>query len=272
MLDKVKRRAVRLRGVLSVARRLSALGTGPLARVRIFTTAVALGLRWILRRPSGRLHRLRVSAPGGPRTLVVSDYGELQVMRDIVLDEEYAVEGAEPRTVLDLGANIGLASAWFRERYPDARVIAVEPDPATFSKLERNLGGDDGVTLVNLAVSSTSGEVALFRPAGYSVGSSLRASGGSQAGAARIRACTLDELWAELGLEGLDLLKLDVEGAELDVLDGFSHLGSVRAIVGEAHPPLLDGRVEELFERLEAFDVDRVSESPESISFTARRR
>ena len=120
-------------------------------------------------------------------------------MRDIVLDEEYAVPGIDPETILDLGANIGIASAWFRGRYPAARIVAVEPDPDTFAKLERNLGGDDAVTLVQAAVAGESGEVDLFRPDGYSIASSVsdaRAEGGSRT---RVRACTIDELCAEHG-------------------------------------------------------------------------
>ena len=184
--------------------------------MKLFAVAVVLGARWILRRPSSRLWALELSWFGGPRALVVSDYGELQVMRDIVLDEEYAVPGIDPETILDLGANIGVASAWFRARYPAARIVAVEPDPDTFAKLERNLGGDDAVTLVQAAVAGEPGEVDLFRPDGYSIASSLkdaRAEGGSRT---RVRACSIDELCEEHALAPLDLLKLDVEGAELE--------------------------------------------------------
>ena len=155
-----------MRTVLELARRLSRIGASPLARIKLYAVAVALGARWILRRPSSHLWELELSWFGGRCTFAVSDYGELQVMRDIVLDEEYAVSGIDPETVLDLGANIGIASAWFRGRYPAARIVAVEPDPDTFAKLERNLGGDDAVTLVQAAVAGESGEVDLFRPDG----------------------------------------------------------------------------------------------------------
>jgi FkbM family methyltransferase len=273
MLRKIVRRARRVSQVIALGVRLSQLGAGPLARVRVFSTTVSLGARRILRRPSGRLRTLRLRSPGGPRTVVVGDYGELEVMRDIVLDEEYALTGLEPRTIVDLGANVGMASAWFRGRYPEARIVAVEPDPDTFAKLERNLAGDDAVTLVNAAVAGEAGEVELFQPSGYSISSSLSASRDDQgASSARVRACTLDELWTELGLERVDLLKLDVEGAELEVLEGFTRIDSVGAIVGEAHPKLLEGRVDAFFDRLAAFDVERISETPDGISFIARRR
>lgn len=271
LLQRLANRARRVSGVLTLARRLSSLGATPLARVKVFAVAVGLGARWILRRPSSRLWELDLNWFGTRRTLVVSDYGELQVMRDIVLDEEYALPGIDPETILDLGANIGLASAWFRAHYPAARIVAVEPDPETFAKLERNLGTDHAVTLVRVAVGRESGEVDLFRPAGYSVASSVSEAHADAGLSARVRVCTIDELCSQHGLGQLDLLKLDVEGAELDAIDGFARLDSVGTIVGEVHRQLLEQEVDTFFERLSAFEVERLSESPETIAFIARK-
>jgi FkbM family methyltransferase len=258
-----------VQGVLRLARRLSALAAGPRARVKLFALTLELGARWILSRPSPRLREVRLRWFGDSRTFAISDYGELQVMRDIVIDEEYDVARLEPGTIVDLGANIGIGSAWFRARYPQARIIAVEPDPDTFVKLERNLGADARATLVNAAVGRESGEVTLFRPDGYSIAASVSDQRPEARPAGQVRACTLDELCAEHGLERLDLVKLDVEGAELDALDGFSRLDAVGTIVGEAHPLLID--TDEFFGRLQGFDVERLSESADSIMFVAHR-
>jgi FkbM family methyltransferase len=270
MLEKLTNRMRRVSGVLTLARRLSSLGATPLARVKLYAVALSLGARWILRRPSNRLWELDLNWFGRRRKFVVSDYGELQVMRDIVLDEEYALPDIAPETILDLGANIGLASAWFLAHYPAARIVAVEPDPDTFAKLERNLGADDAVTLVQVAVGRESGELELFRPAGYSVASSVSEVHADAGSSVRVRACTIDELLAEHGLGQLDLLKLDVEGAELEALDGCSRLDNVGTIIGEVHRQLLEGDIDTFFERLSAFEVERISESPEAIAFIAR--
>jgi FkbM family methyltransferase len=200
----------------------------------------------------------------------VSDYGELEVMRDILLDDEYDLpESFAPAVILDVGANIGLAALRFRASYPDAAIVAIEPDPESFAKLEHNVGGDRRIHLVKAAAAGRRGELPLFRPAGYSIGSSLK-SGGTHAGEhARVRAETLDGLCAEFGLSQIDLVKLDVEGAELDVLRGFSRRDQVRVIIGEAHPHLLGGGLDEFFELLAAFEVSRLSESDNAIAFLA---
>lgn len=81
-----------------------------------------------------------------PRTILhpiairraTSDY---EVVRQVFLEKEYAPLDhlADVETVLDLGANVGYASAWFLSHFPRAQVLAVEPDPENFAQLTRNL-------------------------------------------------------------------------------------------------------------------------------------
>ena len=219
--------------------RLASLGSGT-GRAKIFSVTAFFGLRRILRRHGTRLISIRVQIDGTPRAIVVSDYGELEVMRDIFLDEDYSVEGLPvPKTILDVGANIGLAALYFRACYPDAQIIAVEPDPTTFFKLTRNVGGDGRVLLVNAAASDHDGEVVLFQPAAYSIASSVKRSEGA-ASEVRVRATTLDALCDEMRLSRIDMLKLDVEGAEVEALEGFARLSEVqRVLAGEQPVPAL---------------------------------
>ena len=272
MTGKLRRRAARAKGVLVLARRIAGLGPGRVARARLFVVTLALGARWILRRPSARLRTLTVCLGGVTRDLVVSDYGELQVLRDIALDEEYAVAAGEPRTIVDLGANIGIAAAWFRSRYPEAMIVAVEPDPDSFAKLERNLAGDRLITLVNAAVGASNGTRTLFRPAGYSIASSLDPGGGEPGSEVAVPVRTLDDILAGEGVRQIDLLKLDVEGAEGDALEGFTRLDDLELLLGEVHPRLLAEGADAFFARLLAFEVERGAETADAISFVARRR
>src|ERR1019366_3100976 len=59
-----------------------------------------------------------------------------------------------PSTILDLGAHIGTTLLALHVRYPEARLAAVEPDPATFRRLERNLAGCKQTTLPRAPVTA----------------------------------------------------------------------------------------------------------------------
>lgn len=124
----------------------------------------------------------------------------------------------------DVGAHIGsctlAAAKILGER---GRVAAFEPTPATFARLAENVKLNDvgNVTLVNLAVGSTPGLVTLDGGDDYNSGRSrVAADGGGQPCAMT----TLDAFWTSLGRPPVQLIKIDVEGFELDVLLGAREL------------------------------------------------
>ena len=66
---------------------------------------------------------------------------DLEVFRQVFMERQYACLGAapSPRLIVDCGANVGYSSAYFLSRFPDAKLIAVEPDSGNFQMLQRNL-------------------------------------------------------------------------------------------------------------------------------------
>lgn len=138
---------------------------------------------------------------------------------EIYIDGEYAVELAtRAPTIVDGGANVGLATLFFKLRYPEATVHAVEANPATFRFLEENVRGNSlsNVHLYSQALSCEEGELELF--VGGDAGgmrSSVRPERGG-AVSVRVPGRRLSALLRTL--PSVDLVKLDVEGAEPDVL------------------------------------------------------
>ena len=117
------------------------------------------------------------------------------------------------------------------------------PAPATFAQLERNLRGFDGVVAVQEALAGAPGLLRLHRPKDGRQSDSftffpepgLGAEGFDEAD--EVVATTLDALFAKHAIERCDLLKIDVEGAEYDVLHAASEatLRRIRRIAGEYH-------------------------------------
>jgi FkbM family methyltransferase len=156
---------------------------------------------------------------------------------------------------------------YFKLRYPDALVVAVEPDPSTFARLAENARQFDGVILRQAAISAADGEAELVTRAG-SLASSLKRSG-SRAATVRVSTVTIDRLLDDLGLDQVDVLKLDVEGAELDALRCFEGIDRVSAVVGEVHPELIGAPTKEFFSLLDGFELDARRAGPSSVTFTA---
>ena len=154
---------------------------------------------------------------------------------DIFVKRTLAFTSASPAPrILDCGANIGLASLFFRRLYPDARITAFEADPALFQILNANLSGNGGqdVEARHAALWTSTGTLT-FQCEGSDSGM-ISALPGAVSG----RATTVPSLrLRDVIDEGpVDLLKLDIEGAEGAVLaDCEPVLGRVAAIVMDLH-------------------------------------
>ena len=139
----------------------------------------------------------------------------------------------EPR-ILDCGANVGLAALYFKRLYPGARITAYEADPALAVLCGRNLAanGAEDVDVEAAAVWCAGGAVR-FQQEGADSGAIEGMSAGLRANAVTVPAVRLRDV---IAVERIDLLKLDIEGAETAVLaDCAEALDNVAAIVMELH-------------------------------------
>jgi FkbM family methyltransferase len=157
-------------------------------------------------------------------------------------------------TVFDVGAHIGLYTLLFAQRVgKEGHVHAFEPEPENFGRLRANLALNniETVRLVRAAAAAESGTATLhvFRPglgAWHSLGRPtlpdpfVHGQTVEPTAEMQVPTVTLDEYCAHSGVERIDLLKLDVEGAEVDVLRGAEELlgdGRIGTILFEVSLP-----------------------------------
>jgi FkbM family methyltransferase len=141
--------------------------------------------------------------------------------------------------IFDLGAYCGLTSLAFAEKAGSAgHVYAFEPDPGNFAALKTNVEkyGADLVSPENLAIWKESGEIR-FQAEG-TVASSIQELSARSDATVAVRAMRLSEFVESRGITRLDLIKMDVEGAEVEILNSSRDvLRRFRPIVIlEAHP------------------------------------
>lgn len=136
--------------------------------------------------------------------------------QDIIERKAYDFEAgvARPR-IIDCGANIGLSVIFFKQRYPESRITAFEADPVIAGVLKRNLiaFGYSDVCVHQAAVWVNNNEVEFCMEGGLS--GRLPKGEGDAAQRTKVPACRLRDVIAE---EPVDMLKLDVEGAETAIM------------------------------------------------------
>lgn len=140
---------------------------------------------------------------------------------------------------VDIGAHVGFFTRHLSKLVGSSgSVIAFEAHPQTYELLGRNCRRLQNVSLVNAAVTSFDGETTLFDSGGSTGSNSLISARSDYKGSNAVRATRLD---THLAGRTVDLVKIDVEGAELDVLDGMKAIlaASPRiSIIVELFPPV----------------------------------
>jgi FkbM family methyltransferase len=147
----------------------------------------------------------------------------------MALHEDEILDQFNPKSgdiVVDVGAHIGLYSLIAAKRVgPGGKVIAIEPDPENCSLLQRNveLNGLTNVTILQRAAFSSSSKLKLYLPGkerGFTKLSTIMTNRAVTEEFLEVDATTLDQLMLHQGLTEVNWIKIDVEGAELEVLKG----------------------------------------------------
>jgi len=135
-------------------------------------------------------------------------------------------------TVVDVGANVGYHTLLAASRVgPGGRVFAVEPSPYAFERLRDTILNNplSQVVALQVALGRSGGEASLYLPPSGNHSPTMVPCDREES--VRVAVRTLDDCLAEWGVECVDLLKIDVEGYELEVLMGArSALGSGRVL------------------------------------------
>jgi FkbM family methyltransferase len=148
-----------------------------------------------------------------------------------------AIPNFSPKTIVNAGAHIGMASILFALKYPAARIVAIEPEPSNFAALVRNTATSKTITPIQAALWRENGEVTLGASKAHPKGAFQIIENGRQ----RVRAMTMDAVMRETGIQSIDLLKVDIEGAEIEVFESCPWIRNVLVIAIELHDRVRPG-------------------------------
>jgi FkbM family methyltransferase len=199
----------------------------------------AFGARGILLAAKARLTdsqvETTVKAKGIPHPLHLRvGASDGTIFEQIFVERQYDLDfGRRPATIVDAGANIGLASVFYANKFPEAKIIAIEPDADNFRMLEMNTAPYSHVTPVKAAVWNVDGQMGIDDPgwgtAGFRISEISHIRG-------EVPAITIETVMKEHAIDYIDLLKIDVEGAEKEIFESDARwIDKVGVIVIELH-------------------------------------
>ncbi|MGH9533961.1 MAG: FkbM family methyltransferase [Terriglobales bacterium] len=166
------------------------------------------------------------------RVLVRARTSDAEVFEEIYADQQYAHPLLpRARRILDLGACTGLASAFLSGLYPQAQVVALEADPSNYAALQANARGRPAISCRLAAVWDRRGTLRIQNPDAPAWAKTVAEVGPG----AEVKAMSINDLLDELGWDTVDLVKMDIEGAERRVLQAGDWLRRTRALLIELH-------------------------------------
>ncbi len=172
-----------------------------------------------------------------------------------------------PKTILDAGANTGLATVFLKKKYPEASVACLEIEENNFTMLKQH--------------TSTLTNVRCIKKGLYHKNCFLNVADISQNSNAytvvetstpnenSIEAITVDGLMKEMGWDDIDLLKMDIEGAEKEVFEGdvAAWLPHAKAMMIETHDRMKKGCSRALFDAIRDYNFDLLTSTTGTLVF-----
>lgn len=183
-------------------------------------------------------------------------------------DPHFAIKNGD--TVIDVGAHIGFYSLHGGLKMKNGQILAFEPNPDTFSRLEKNIELNNLNNIINAwnkAVAACSGTVNLRISKNSSEGNTIMARGtvAEYDEVMPVAAITLDDIVRKSYLSKIDMLKIDAEGAEVEILKGGMEkaMPIVQKIIIETHSPELRKSCEKI---LSEAGFDKVLAVPSGVN------
>ncbi len=214
-----------------------------------------------------KIFTFTLSLFGRKQIVIVKTGSDVATLVEVLYDQEYALpDDFNPKTIIDLGANVGFSSLYFSMRNPDVKIVALEPDPNNFKLCVKNLEHNKNIIILPAGISATPGTETFYAMPNQGMSSSLIAR--PQAQPLPITTYSLESLLNHLMWPVVDLVKFDVEGAEWDTFKD-TDLTRTKVFIGEFHEHLTGHTVAEFVALFQGFSsqVKKVHEGRYVILF-----
>ena len=180
-------------------------------------------------------------------------YSDKAMFEQIFVHKEYNVPvDFSPKTIIDLGANVGYASVYFANRFPDAKIFAVEPEENNYQQAKKNTEAYPNITLVKGAVWHKSEHISVVDNGLGEAGFMIISGEGPNS----VKAYTVQEIMGLMGTNSIDILKIDIEGAEKEIFETGAEdwVPKTKVLIVETHDRYKKGTSKAIFNTIGQYD------------------
>jgi FkbM family methyltransferase len=176
---------------------------------------------------------------------------DFSVFREIFLDHEYDLPlQRNNQVIVDLGANIGISPLYFSKYYPASTIYAIEADSENYAVLEANVKGKSNIFPTHAAIWNDNTPVFIET---NTLHWARRVSDHQQEGS-NVQGITLDHFMNEKGIDHIHILKVDIEGSEIQLFQYLKQqpalLHKIDNIIIETHDWIVPGCSKAVFDCL----------------------
>ncbi len=225
--------------------------------VRLYNYADGMSIFRSLRKATKSF--FKVNASFFPQPVILrNNYSDRAIFLQVFYEKQYDLYDQQlpaAQTIIDAGANIGLASIYFSIKFPNAEIVAVEPEKENFKLLKKNTNSYNNIDPMQAGIWDKNEAIRITNPETLAAGFMVEANNKSDES---INGITIRNIMETKNWKNIDILKMDIEGAEKEVFSAndMEWLSKVKVLIIELHDRYKPETTKVFFKALNNFNYD----------------
>jgi len=197
---------------------------------------------------------------------------DYSVVKQIFTRGEYEVDYESligyPEVIIDAGAHIGLSAVFFANRFPDSKIIAIEPSKENYRLLVDNTNRYPNIIPCNFALWNSRTSVNVVE-SGYGEWAYMVEEANNRNKSTMTQGISMSDLIKEYKIGSIDILKMDIEGSEKEIFSDVSTfwLKKTKLIAIELHDRLRPGSKMAFLDAMKQYTFSRILKNKENIFY-----
>ena len=224
--------------------------------IRLFQFKSGNSVFWSLQKPKNGYFKIQIPEFSNP-VYLRDNFSDKAIFDQVFFQQQYvhpSLTAIDAKYIIDAGANIGLASLFFSRQYPSAQIVALEPEKNNFELLKKNVASYPNITSLHAALWYKKETISIKNP--DSLAASFMVESGEKD---NIPAITIESILTDKGWSGVDILKIDIEGAEKEIfLADTAWLKKIKVLIIELHDNYKPDCTKTFFKAIESYNYSAI--------------